>query len=707
MTRPTDPDLLDRVLPFHFRMGQDLVVDHLGPSLGRITPAIAGWPVDRFCRVERPRGVALSQWASIEQLFGRPVTLTVLTHGTTATLRGGFLEHGPGALFAGSLVADDFDDLTSLGLTLRDFAHWDAAPDAAAMNRLRRRSAEDSRTLLADLRAALEANEELRAAEAGLERDLQLAADLRMRIDVDGLISDIESSGTIAAVGVDEQRLLGQPVTSLSPTLAAIIAETGTRRGRTGPVGRVVELEDGAVFLEVRTGRLHDGTVLLVARDVTADAVEREELRAAAEEDPLTGLPNRRVFWDELASALAGSELVWALVIDIDDFKAINDRHGHHVGDEVLCRTAARLKSSVRRDDVVARLGGDEFAVLLRNADRAQAEQVADRIAEALRSPVHADDVVVAVSGSIGGAPARNGMTPDDVVASADLAMYGSRRIDGAGRVGWFDERTDWSARRRRELTADLVSAVDNGELEVWFQPMMHLADGQLAGVEALARWTHPEKGPIPPVIFIELAERARIVHQLDMLIMEKAIGAYRAIAEAGIDRPHLGFNISPLSLSQDLADRLREAVSRHEVPWKRLVLEITETTFLRDLPAAAAILNELFSSGISIALDDFGTGYSSLTHLLHLPINIVKVDRSFVSNIDADPRARQLVAGAVGMANASGATAVAEGVETPSQARFLEEIGCWYAQGHLWSPPVPVDELPTVVAILGAQTVR
>ncbi|GIF24055.1 diguanylate cyclase (GGDEF)-like protein [Actinoplanes tereljensis] len=428
-------------------------------------------------------------------------------------------------------------------------------------------------------------------------------------------------------------------------------------------------------------------TFLIIVRQMYA----LRENRRLAVTDPLTGLANRALVNERLAD-LAGQppradRLGAVLLIDLDLFKPINDAYGHEAGDAVLTAVATALRAAIRSGDTAGRIGGDEFAVVLPNLpDREAAETVAQRLVEALRTPVIFGDVLLAVEASIGVAyhdgTARDG---DELLAHADTAMYAAKRA-GRGRYQLFTAELDTRAR-----DAELRRAVENNELVVHFQPAADFAEDRVVAVEALVRWNHPQRGLLMPDAFIDLAEETGAIVGVGEWVLREACrqaAEWRATIPAAADIL-LSVNLSPQQAAQTgLVEIVRGILADTGFPAKRLILELTESVVLQPDEATVARLTALREMGIRIAVDDFGTGYAALSYLRRLPVSILKIDRSFVTGIDEDPKAYAIAEAVVRLGHAFGMHVVAEGIETIAQTRRLLEMGCYLGQGFLFHRP-------------------
>ncbi len=447
-----------------------------------------------------------------------------------------------------------------------------------------------------------------------------------------------------------------------------------------------------------------DRAFLRTTAQVVASAIERrhadDAIRHQAMHDSLTGLPNRTLLLDRLGSAIrrAGRrEGTFAvLFMDLDNFKVFNDSLGHDVGDDILIAVAQRLQTIIRPADVVARLGGDEFVVLcdeLRGTDEAAA--VAERIVLAFGEPlpVRRDEIHITVSIGIA-TPENSALDATALLRDADAAMYTAKRL-GRSRVATFSADMRVHAVERLELQNALRRALERDQLVLHYQPVVSLGDGSLSGFEALVRWRHPERGLIPPGVFIPIAEETGLIVPIGRWIIQEACRtAARWNARRPDDRPlSLAINISGWQLQDPtLPTAIMAACDEWGLDVGQLALEITETVLLSDNEIAPRAVQVLSDLGCRVLLDDFGTGYSSLAYLQQLPLGGIKLDRSFIANIAAEPRSRDIVRAVTAMARALDLTVIAEGIEEEIQADILRELGCAYAQGFHFSRPVEAE---------------
>ncbi len=455
---------------------------------------------------------------------------------------------------------------------------------------------------------------------------------------------------------------------------------------------------------------LREGVVLHL-RDVTERRSTQRELERMAYTDYLTGLPNRARFMAALDAARARAaegHPGCVLLLDLDGFKTVNDVAGHEAGDRLLCEVADQLRTAARGRDVVARLGGDEFALVV-DAGPAQAVALAERLVVLLdrihRFPTEgrtAGELPVAgprfrVSCSVGVAEIRPAEDSSTIMREADLALR-TAKAQGKNGVRASGQAIVSEMGRRSRLARDLPVALERGQLRIEYQPVVGWAEQRVLGVEALVRWDHPLLGTVPPDEFIGLAEDDGLIVPLQRWVLETTTADHARLLADGRDL-QLGVNISVRHLQAGcLAPDVARALGRSGLPARRLMIELTETVLMDDGDRLRADLTTLADLGCVISLDDFGRGYSSLAYLARLPVDVLKMDRGFVSGIEDDPRGAALVGSVIDLGRTLGMDVVAEGVETPGQLRTLVAHGCRYLQGYLLGRPVPAAELAALV---------
>ena len=468
--------------------------------------------------------------------------------------------------------------------------------------------------------------------------------------------------------------------------------------------GSVIWVEWNYSALRDASGRVI--SILSLAQDVSSRIQAEERLQYMATHDGLTGLPNSVLLHDRLEAALSRARRarrrVGVMFLDLDHFKDVNDTLGHRVGDALLKELARRIRASLRQSDVLARISGDEFVVVLEDLpDEGSPERVARIILEEVRRPFHVEGNEIHVSGSLGLAVhPEDGGDAETLLKNADAAMYHAKEL---GRNGFRLFSAELAQRRaqRVQLETALRRALRNNELELHYQPIVHIATGAVRGVEALLRWHDPERGLVMPQGFIPLAEESGLGHAIGHWVMEAACRQLKSWRDAAMPNITISVNLSAGQLRDaSMVGDLKRLLERTGCEPGWLQLEITETSMVRDVEGASLVLAKLRTLGVRVAIDDFGTGFSSLSHLRHLPVDVLKIDKAFVADID-EPRKRGEKAGGaaiasavIGLARGLGLQVVAEGVEKRSQLNFLAREGCDACQGYLLCPPMPVAEL-------------
>ncbi|HKU30639.1 MAG TPA: bifunctional diguanylate cyclase/phosphodiesterase [Arthrobacter sp.] len=445
------------------------------------------------------------------------------------------------------------------------------------------------------------------------------------------------------------------------------------------------------------------GPRIVTVSDIFAGA--SAQFRHASLHDPLTGLPNRRMLEERCPRIGADSGLpgVGILFIDLDDFKVVNDTFGHKAGDAVLVEFARRLAGSVRPNDSLVRLGGDEFAVLLNDVDGGSACSVAEAILASLDEPFKHDGATLQVSATIGMALGVDVVAEDTLggmevlLRHADGAMLRAKQ-EGKSRIGYVGacpEKAPFA--RQAHIRRRITTAVGDSALSLQYQPVLDLATGEGAGVEALVRWVDREIGPVGPGEFIPVAEQTGEILRIGAWVLDRACAQSRAWIDAGTPRK-IAVNVSPVQLAAGtLPAVVRAALDRHGVPPEMLELEITEGTAIADVRSAASQLRELVDLGLGVALDDYGSAYSSIAMLRVLPLTTLKIDKAFIRDIDVEPHSAVIVQGLIQTLNGMGVRVTAEGVERQSQLDTLRSLGCDTAQGYWISPPMSPSDFDRV----------
>jgi diguanylate cyclase (GGDEF)-like protein len=576
---------------------------------------------------------------------------------------------------------------------------------------------------LEELAALLDAG---RAMNAGLELSEVLRRILDNALDLldagDGSVLLVEEPGVLRAVCVRGNEAARDAVVRIGEGIAGRVAATrepllieGGRHDSAMSVPLVhrgtllgvlnVNARPGRTFDEYDLRALglfgeHAASSIANARLHEAERANAIALAHRAYHDPLTDLGNRELFADVVGSALAADRLrpVGVVLLDLDDFKKVNDTIGHATGDRLLCLVAERLTANLDVGDVAARLGGDEFAVLLgdvRSADAAH--RTAERLLAALTGPIELDGRSITVRASVGVAVGRAGdVTVEELLRNADVAMY-TAKGQGKGGTRLFEPAMHTALLERLELEAQLEVAVERAQLDLKYQPIVSLRTGRVTGFEALVRWNHPERGELPPDAFIPIAEETGGVVGIDRWVLLKACCQGRAWQRAyPAEEPLIvGVNLSTRQLEEvNVVELVELALEVSGLPPEHLVIEITESFLIPNETLGVATLEALRALGVRLAIDDFGTGYSSLSYLRHLPIDVLKIDRSFIEGLGRSEEDTALVQAILRLARSLGLETIAEGVERPDQRAALADLECTLAQGWHFSRPLTSAEM-------------
>jgi diguanylate cyclase (GGDEF)-like protein len=453
------------------------------------------------------------------------------------------------------------------------------------------------------------------------------------------------------------------------------------------------DIENSAAPIHDSRGRV-TGAVM-VFRDVSEARTLSRRMSFLAQHDSLTQLSNRMVLNDRLTQAIAmahrhGKKLA-VLFLDVDRFKNINDSFGHAIGDRLLQSVSKRLLSCVRRSDTVSRQGGDEFVILLSEVTRAaDAAICADKMLQALSVPHDIDPHHLHITASIGIATyPDDGTETEMLMRNADFAMYDAKE-NGRNNYKFFKPEMNARAIERQALESGLRQAIERQEFVLHYQPLMNLDSGTIIGAEALVRWRHPERGLVPPVEFIPVAEETGLIVPIGRWVLREACRQARAWEDAGMPATRISVNVSAVELrSEDFVARVRAVLTETGLNPNHLEFELTETFLLQDWKSTAAVLHALRDIGVQLALDDFGTGFSSLSHLKRFPIDTLKIDQSFVRNLSMDDGDASIVRAVISMGKSLHKRVVAEGVETREQLTFLQQQSCPEGQGFYFSKPM------------------
>jgi diguanylate cyclase (GGDEF)-like protein len=585
----------------------------------------------------------------------------------------------------------------------------------------------DSVRFLSDLRGKIEEQRAELIATQAQQRDAETTT-LRWTLVIGSMCSLL-----LILVAFASYRWIATPLHQASAATRAIAAGDPTARVRRAGPSELAALADDVNFmanalirrseelnaylsknLEARTAELERANAELsreveerrraeesLARSLEVERQLEEQLRHQAFHDPLTNLANRARFMDRLEHALQraarGGDGLAIIFMDIDDFKSVNDSLGHPIGDRLLVDVARRLEGNLRPGDTAARFGGDEFAVLLEDVGGAdEAAAVALRITDSLRTPLVLNDKEVFVRASMGIASGAGSDSADELLRRADVAMYVAKS-DGKGRFAVYDPTMERSIVGRLELAGEMQRAVERNEFVLHYQPSIILASGRIAGVEALLRWRHPTRGMLQPAEFVSVAEETGLILPIGRWVLREACLQVRRWQEQFPSEPPLtmAVNISARQVHQPgLLDVVSNALRESGIDPSTLVLEITESLMMQDADLAIARLNELKQLGVRLAIDDFGTGYSSLSYLRRFPVDILKIDKSFVDGVSHRGKEQELAQSIIELGQTLHLEIVAEGVEHADQLGWLQSRHCTLGQGFLFSEPIAASEI-------------
>ena len=566
------------------------------------------------------------------------------------------------------------------------------------------------------VRDAVQADKARRKTEARFGWLVRNSSDFIMAVDAAGTI-DYVSPSVERLLRVPADRLLNTLLTDLAhpddvDQLRSLVDQALASPGsRVSGEWRIRQPDESWLPVETvassGTGDFDTTGVVLNTRDLQERKALEQKLTFQAFHDPLTRLANRSLFRERVEHALdrRNSTDMAVLFIDLDNFKTINDSLGHAAGDHVLVETAHRVRSSLRTEDTAARLGGDEFAVLLEDAEVTAAARVAERIRVALGTPFWVLGQEVYISASIGIAIRREGDTAAELLRNADVAMY-TAKSKGKACFEIFEPAMHDAVVARLGLEAELRRALERQEFVVYYQPIVRLETGEVIGAEALVRWQHPTRGMIPPLEFIPLAEETGLIVPLGSWVLRQAchqLADWQKLRGGGKEPFVMNVNLSSRQLVREIiADEVAEAVDESGIRASWLVLEVTETVLMADPVAAAAALGHIRDLGVRVALDDFGSGYSSLSHLRRFPIDIVKIDKSFVDDVAGDGAESAIARSIIDLGRAMQIQTVAEGIELDEQAEVLRTLGCELGQGFFFARPLkPSDWVGLLAADL------
>jgi diguanylate cyclase (GGDEF)-like protein/PAS domain S-box-containing protein len=574
--------------------------------------------------------------------------------------------------------------------------------------------------VLTDITAQKQTEDRLRRSEGLSRAIIETAMDAYVAIDAAGFVRDWNRTAA-QMFGWEREEILGRSLTeTIIPERYREAHARGLARALAGPatdtpvIGRILELSalrrDGAELpVELTVWRTPEGEGTLFSaflRDITERKTLQNQLLHEAHHDSLTGLANRALFHRRVAEEMADPEPrgIAVLLVDLDDFKVVNDSLGHAAGDTLLQVVADRLRSCVPASDTLARLAGDEFALLLVDvATPEDARRIAQGLHACLRPPAVLEGKEVALRASMGLRHRAAGATTpvQEMLADADVAMYSAKR-QGQNGLAVFEQAMRADLERRRQLTAALQQAVSRDEVSVQYQPYVCLADQRVLGVEALARWNNPEHGRVTPGEFVPLAEDTGAIRSLGLFVLRQACADIARLRLARAEYRDLGVsvNVSARQLVDgELYEELRVVLTETGLPGEALTLELTESAFVENADAVAHWLHDIRSLGVHLAVDDFGTRYASLSYLQRFPVDTLKIDRSFVRRVHQSPQEHRLTGAIISMAQTLGLRTIAEGIEEAGHAEHLVGLGCELGQGFLFAHPLDLEHLGDFLA--------
>ncbi len=684
----------DAVFPFRFAFDRQFMVTEVGVSLRKIAPDfVVG--ADLLSVAEFDGDEASLRRDGGRQLHGTAMDIRLLPG--DARLRCQFHDGGDRVFAFGSPVLDDLKDLDALGLDFSDFAPHDATPESLILRKGAGDTPLDPRALLLDLRIESTERKRLAHVEECLAHDLNAAGDLVIRFNRDGCIMGARTSRP-GLLPLPAEDLKGTDLFESCPQMATPVREAIRILGESNsPVAfnYGIRRDRESFHCDARIANSLGGELLLLVRDITEQKQLKSLLEHQATHDPLTDLPNRQLFSKLVDEAIESEKLHAVLFIDLDGFKLINDRNGHHFGDEVLCHVAKILKSTIGDRGVPARFGGDEFAVLLRGlSGKSEAEAVAQSLLDVLTQPARIGRRTLSVSASIGLATTFDAHDATTLFQFADIAMY--RAKDGhkccyrSFLPAMYEEML-----RRDTLRQQLTTAGTKEQFVNRYQPIVEIGTGRLTGAETLARWRHPIRGLLKPAEFLKTAEESETIVRLGKQSLRTACSDMKT-RDAQRVRPYMThFNVSPAQIKNScLATLISNCLGEYNLPPDRFTMEVREETFQEDFETAKREVEKVHEMGVHVALDEFGAGNYSLAFLERLPVSTVKLARPFVHQLGTSDARNSLVRAVIELANNFGHQVIAVGVESLRQEELLLEYGCRFAQGRYYCAPVTNDEI-------------
>ena len=684
----------DQLFPFRFQFDRELVVTEIGPSLKKIIGSC-----EVGCSIESLARLSVGDWPdsfeAIRELIGSSFDVTIAA--SQVAMRCQLVEVDNELAVVGSpRRLRSLEELEELGLGIDDFAGHDAAVDLLMLRDAQQVTLEEHRDALLDIHDCDGVNRSLEQSKASLVQTLNMIGDVMLTLDESGTILEASASRT-QLLPDTPHALQGQSIHERCPQFSRpirnAISELEESCGVV-PFSFEISRENEYIYFDADLARTPRGEYVILARDVTRQRQLRAELTRRANHDALTGLPNRTYFLELAEEALESPDFMAVFFIDLDGFKAVNDRHGHQMGDELLIHVARTIKNCLGTSDCAARLGGDEFSILLRSVESKQAaERVAARVLSELQQPARVGHRMISSSASIGIATNYDSKDISTLFQFADIAMYEAKARHKCCHVV-FESTMYEEFVRRDTLQQQLLAAGKQGQFVNHYQPIVDIVSGRTVGFEALCRWQHPIRGLLMPTDFIESAEESdaiirvgehTVANACDDLGLWKAAGLLTQEA-----RPQIHVNVSAIQLVKGcLPTMLKRTLEEFGVERERITVEVKEQTLQEHFETARTEISKLHDMGFKVAIDDFGAGNSSLAFLDRLPVDGIKLARSFVGYLGETSKRNCLVRAVVELALEFDLEVIAVGVETETQCDLLRSFGCELAQGDLFSQPV------------------
>lgn len=708
-----EPALL-KAFPLGFTLDQRQIVVTAGRTLQRLVPSLIGSTSEDVIQIVRP--IQCDGKLDMEMLVGRLCIVALVN--TDIELRGEFIAHGQQGevSFVGTLNIQSSKDLSRLGVRRQDLAHHDVILDLVAISNTHAQHSADLEELNTRLLEEIELKKKYQTAERSASRQLKLVADLRL-IVCNMKVVEFQANETAAgliesdqAFDPDEKVVADANIEQLIPVLGSIdgLVEYLASDSETFSFDFDSHFERRKYVFEGECQRLDDGSVLILVRDITRQRELHQNLEFRANYDQLTGLANREVLFRELSAIYKSRDLrsieeSYLLIIDLDDFKSVNDVLGHAAGDRLLQLAANRIKESVRNNDLVTRLGGDEFAVVLRGvrSDTQELDPLLIRLEQYMSREVDLRGFAWSPRSSMGVAPLTSADSASEILKNADLTMYDAKRA-GKGTVHHYSSSIRDNVVEDMKIQHGLKLAIEYDKIHPVFQPVFSLTTNRIVAVEALARWHDKELGSVSPERFVALAEKSNVIFSLTEHMLKKSADAMKSLRREGLisESTLMHVNISPSVFRiGSFQDMLRRVLNSAKLDPRCLVLEMTESVIVHDEQSVRDQLNQLSELGIKLAIDDFGKGYSSLGYLEAYPFDILKIDRQFVSHLDERSVPKRLSAAIIGLAKALDLAVIAEGIEKEGELQALRELGCQMGQGYYLAKPMRLDDLQSLLA--------